>query len=289
MSTQTVYENTESFIQGTPEWLKLRKTKITATDASVIMGVNRWKTTTQLYHEKTSEENNTFVNEAMQRGIDLEPIARDLFTIKTGIEMLPMVIIKDWAMASLDGMSELADYILEIKCPSHADHYTAIGGKVPYHYYPQLQHQMYVTGVQFAYYFSFDGADGVIVEVPRDDKYIEKMVEEELKFYQCLINKTPPEPCEGDYTERNDDVWQECASKWKTLTETIKELEKAEEELRKQLIFLAGESNTKGAGISLCQVSRKGNVDYSKIPELKGIDLEKYRKASTNSWRITSQ
>ena len=61
------------------------------------------------------------------------------------------------------------------------------------------------------------------------------------------------------------------------------------EDLRKQLIFLSGESNSRGSGISLCQVVRKGNVDYAKIPELKGIDLEKYRKGSISSWRITSQ
>ena len=68
--------------------------------------------------------------------------------------------------------------------------------------------------------------------------------------------------------------------------QSIKELEKEEEEVRKQLIFLSGESNTKGAGISLCQIQRKGNVDYSKIPELRGVDVEKYRKPAINSWRI---
>ena len=41
--------------QGTPEWLALRKTKITATDACVIMGSSRWKTKTQLYREKLSD------------------------------------------------------------------------------------------------------------------------------------------------------------------------------------------------------------------------------------------
>jgi hypothetical protein len=71
------------------------------------------------------------------------------------------------------------------------------------------------------------------------------------------------------------------------LTESIKELQKQEEELRKELIFLSGESNSKGAGISLCQVVRKGSVDYSKIPELKEVDLDKYRKDSISSWRIT--
>lgn len=273
-------------IQGTPEWHALRKTKITATDACIIMGVNHWKTRMQLYHEKLSDNPPMQPNERMQRGLDLEPVALELFCIKTGKKMSPAVVIKDWAMASLDGINA-DNEILEIKCPGEKDHLIALSGKVPDHYYPQLQHQMYVCDADKAFYFSFDGIDGVTVEVNRDDDYIAKMLEEEKKFYDCLINKTPPEPQEGDYVERNDDLWEECASKWISVTSKIKQLEKEEEDLRKQLIFISGESNTKGGGISLCQVQRKGNVDYSKIPELKAVNLDLYRKSSINSWRIT--
>lgn len=274
--------------QGSPEWLALRKTKITATDASVIMGASKWKTKLQLYKEKTSDLPQVKPNEAMQRGLDLEPIARELFIIKTGIEMQPAVIEKDWAMASLDGISSCGSRVLEIKCPGEKDHNEALLGRIPSHYYPQLQHQMYVSDVQLVYYFSFDGTDGVVVEVVRDPYYLEKMLEEEKKFYECLVNRIPPESSENDYIEKDDDIWVECAHKWKLVSESIKELERQEEELRKQLIFLSGEGNARGGGISLCQIQRKGNVDYSKIPELSGVDLEKYRKNSSASWRITS-
>lgn len=275
------------YIQGTSEWLSLRKTKITATDAAVIMGASHWKTRIQLYNEKLSDEPPAPPNERMKRGTDLEPIARDLFCIKTGHKMQPRVVIKDWAMASLDGINNW-DEILEIKCPGEKDHAIAVSGKVPDHYYPQLQHQMYVCDSDKAFYFSFDGIDGVIVEVPRDEKYIKKMVEREFEFYQCIINKTPPAPQEGDYIERNDALWSQCASKWKAIIDSIKQLEKEEEELRKQLIFLSGESNSKGGGISLCQVNRRGNIEYARIPELQGVDLEQYRKDSINTWRITT-
>jgi len=286
MSAQPQISN--EVIQGTDEWLALRKTKITATDASVIMGVSPWKTKIQLYNEKISQNDNTFVNESMQRGLDLEPIARDLFNIQTGIKMNPTVVIKDWAMASLDGISSCGQFIVEIKCPGHKDHAISLEGKIPDQYYPQIQHQMYVTDLQFAYYYSFDGIEGVIVIVKRDDEYIAKMVEEEKKFYECLINKIPPESNQDNFIERNDDLWEEYASQWKLVTESIKELEIEEEKLRKKLIFLSGESNSKGAGISLCQIQRKGNIDYSKIPELKTLNLDLYRKASINIWRITS-
>lgn len=274
--------------QGSQEWLDFRKTKITATDACVIMGASPWKTKAKLYLEKTSELPPEEPNERMRRGNELEPIAREMFSIENGIDVFPKVVVSEWAMASLDGMSEFGQYIVEIKCPGEKDHAIALSGKVPDHYYPQLQHQMYVTGLQFAYYYSFDGLDGVTLKVPRDDDYIEKMVEEEKKFYECIVNKIAPEPSEGDYIQREDDLWQQCASKWKEIVSQIKELESQEEDLRKQLIFLSGQSNTKGGGISLCRVQRKGNVEYSKIPELKNVDLESYRKASSESWRISS-
>ncbi len=284
----TAIQVLEDLQQGTPEWLSLRKTKITATDASIIMGASHWKTKIQLYYEKLSDSPPSPPNERMQRGIDLEPVARDLFILQTGILVSPKVVVKDWAMASLDGIDYSGHHLVEIKCPGAKDHAVAVSGKVPDHYYPQLQHQMYVCDVEEMYYFSFDGVDGIIVKVVRDNDYIAKMIEEEKKFYECLMNKTPPEPSEGDYIERDDNIWEQCASKWRSVTNSIKELEKEEEELRKQLIFLSGESNSKGAGISLCQVQRKGNVDYSKIPELKNVNLDAYRKAGTSCWRITT-
>ncbi len=276
------------FIQGTPEWLAFRKTKITATDACIIMGVSPWKTRRQLYDEKTAEILPDFyMSDAMRRGLELEPIARSLYSIQAGVCVEPRVIVNDWSMASLDGISDCGKFLVEIKCPGEKDHTLALAGKVPDHYYPQLQHQMYVCNVQLMHYYSFDGTDGVIVEVLRDDKYIEKMIAEEYKFYMCLIEKTPPEPEANDYIQRDDALWTQCAEKWKSTTQQIKELQAIEEDLRKQLIFLSGESNTKGAGISLCQVLRKGNIDYSKIPELKNVDLDKYRKSQISSWRIS--
>lgn len=272
--------------QGTKEWLSLRTTKITSTDAAVIMGASHWKTRIQLYHEKLSDNVMNFVNERMKRGTELEPIARELFSIQNGIEMFPRVVVKDWAMASLDGMSECGKYIVEIKCPGEKDHSLTTQGKIPEHYYPQLQHQLYVTGLPSIFYYSFDGTDGVTIVVNRDNAYIEKMVEEERKFYECIVNKIPPEPSENDYIERDDELWNQCALQWKYISEQIKSLEKEEDHLRKQLIFLSADSNTRGGGISVCKIQRKGHITYDQIPELNGVDLEKYRKDPIKWWRI---
>lgn len=273
--------------QGSSEWLSVRKKHITATDAPIIMGVNPWKTKLQLYHEKKSDDPPKPANERMQRGIDLEPIARDLFNLKTGWDMKPAVLVKDWWMASLDGRDASSGSILEIKCPGEKDHAVAVAGMIPDHYFPQLQHQMYVSGVCVMYYFSFDGVDGKIVKIKRDEDYIDKMLIEEKKFYDCLISNTPPEPEESDYVKRIDPFWHDASLRLLRIRESRLALDKEEEFLKNQLIYLSEGKNSKGAGISLSQITRKGNIDYSKIPELKDVDLEKFRKESTKSWRIT--
>jgi putative phage-type endonuclease len=279
----------QSLIQGSNEWLELRKTKVTATDARVVMGVDLWKTPLRLFKEKTSNVNPFYINKKMQRGLDLEDEARELFRIKTGVEVMPKVVVKNWTMASLDGVNQSGNFIVEIKCPGEKDHSAALSGKIPDHYYPQLQHQMFVCDVGDMYYFSYDGLDGVIIKVERDDRYIAKMLNKELEFYECLVNRVPPKPTENDYTERNDEQWLDLASEWKCVREGIKYLEKQEEEIRKKLIQLTGESNSRGAGISLSKITRKGNINYSIIPEIKNIDLEPYRRDSTYFWKINEQ
>lgn len=273
--------------QGSEEWHALRKTKITATDASVIMGVNPWKNKSQLYKEKMSSEINSFINERMQRGIDLEPVARDLFNIEHNTDMKPVIAVNDWAMASLDGYDELTKQIIEIKCPGEKDHALALDEKIPEYYYPQLQFQMYVCECPYVYYYSFDGTSGIAVHVKRDDKYIEKMTNECLKFYNDMQLGVPPEN-EKTYIEREDEDWQQAAQEWMEANSYMKLLVEQEQVLREKLISLSDGNNCKGFGISICNVSRKGNIDYAKIPQLKDVDLELYRKPATSSWRIST-
>jgi putative phage-type endonuclease len=275
--------------QGSPEWHALRKTKVTSTDAAAIMGSSKWKTQLDIYNEKKDiNVKPLYISDRMQRGIDLEPIARSLFTVKTGIIMQPAVVVHEngWMMASLDGISNCGRYTLEIKCPGFEDHHTALQGKIPKHYYAQNQHIISCVKPEKHFYFSFDGFDGIILEVERDDAYIAEMEEAEKRFYELLQTNTPPEPSENDYTPRDDELWKLHAIRLLSIDQQIKQLMQEREIEKNALISLCGESNCRGAGISLSKVKRAGNVDYALIPELKNVDLEPYRKPATISWRI---
>lgn len=183
-----------SIIQRTKEWLEFRRSHVCASDSPIIMGHSPYKTIQKLYDEKLKCYEQP-VTEYMQRGIDLEPIALKEFEKETGLIMFPCVGKHDeieWMAASFDGMTIEGDTICEIKCPGKKDHSEACLGLVPNKYKSQLQHQMYVSGVQFMFYYSFDGEKGVIIEVKRDQEFIEIMLEKEREFWNCLQTFTPP-------------------------------------------------------------------------------------------------
>ena len=267
------------------EWYEYRKNHIGASDAPVILNVSPWKTPYQLWLEKVSPVKMEEKTEAMQRGLALEEPARKCFEAKTKIVMFPTVLESKkhpFMCASLDGINLEGDSILEIKCPNRQDHQMALNGKVPEKYIPQLQHQMFVAEVEKAYYFSFDGNDGKIVMVDRDERYIYDLIQKEREFWAFVENFTPPEMNERDYQERTDAMWAQKVEQWLQNKASLDEFEKRDKELRNDLILLAGNRNTKGAGVSLCKNIRRGNVDYSMIPELQAINLDQYREGKSS-------
>jgi len=278
-----------ALLQQTDKWLKLRKDKVGASDAPVIMKVSPWKTPYQLWEEKVGITENSFKSRSMQRGLDLEDKARDKFEEMTGLCVFPTVVFHpehSWMMASLDGMDIGKNHIVEIKCPGKEDHQLAKSGKIPQKYFPQLQHQLEVCGLDMVYYFSFDGEDGVLLELHREDKYIKNMVSKEKEFWECTRSFIPPEMSEKDFQIKSDDMWNEVAHKWLKAQENIKEFENEERELREMLICMSNKKNCAGAGVRVYNVARKGNIDYSKIPELNGVDLEIYRKPAIKCFKI---
>lgn len=276
--------------QNTPEWLEFRRDKLGASDAPIILGVSPWKTPYDLWIEKLGLSK-PYMNDAMKRGHDLEDTARFEFELQNTFSVSPKVLVHpeyEWMIASLDGISEDGKKIVEIKCPGKQDHSQALSGEVPEKYYPQLQHQIEVAGVDEAYYFSWTTGSFVTLIIERDDAYIKNMIEKEKEFYACLQELTPPPLGNKDYAQRNDGLWQEVSERWRSAKEHLSALEKTEKELRETLIHLAADKNCIGAGVKVLKTARRGSIDYREIPELSGVDLEQYRKANITCWRVTT-
>jgi putative phage-type endonuclease len=272
-------------------WHDWRKKGIGASDSPIIMGVSPWKTPYQLWLEKTGQvESDKIGNWATQRGHKLEPIARAQYELETGMNS-PAVLVEytdfPFIRASLDGYDKKNNVVLEIKCPGAADHEKALNGEIPEKYYPQLQHQLMVTGAKCVHYYSFDGNKGALIEVLPDIKYCKKLLKELIKFWDCVVQMTPPELTERDYVNLKDKELITASDEWIELTNQIKELQ-AKKESVEELIKskLPEDKLIKINNLRIQKITRKGNVDYAKIPELKAIDLEKYRKAPSQYYQF---
>lgn len=279
-------------IQNTPEWLQMRKNCVGASDAPVIMGVSPYETAYGLWRKKLDlvpEKSQTW---GMERGHNLEEQARLELEKMTGLLFRPQVKFhpdKSWMMASIDAIDVQETSIAEIKCLGAEDHTLALQGKIPDKYFPQVQHQLEVCQLEMGYYFSYDGEEGILIKIYRDDKYIKEMLKKELEFYECLQELMPPQLTNRDYLQREDPTWENTAFEWKLISQQIEQLEKKEKELRESLILQCQGQSSMGSGIKVMKGIRKGNVDYSKIVALSDIDLEMYRKPSSEFWKIIQQ
>jgi putative phage-type endonuclease len=282
-------------IQGTKEWLELRNDYIGASDAPVIMGVSPWKTPFMLWEEKLGVSSGQQQNSAMAYGKSMEAPALLEYSKISGVQLSEdekdLIVFHaeyDFMMCSLDGISACKTIAVEIKNVNAEDHALAKSGTVPEKYYPQLQHQLACLGHEKIHYFSYKEGDSVLLTVDRDDEYIARMIEEEKKFWGYVLGFSPPPMSQGDVIDLSDDAdWNKLSKEWLSVNEQIAWLEEQEKALREALISKTAGKNSKGCGVALSKVVRKGNVDYGKIPELAGVDLEPYRKKASESWRIT--
>jgi putative phage-type endonuclease len=273
----------ERLQQNTARWRAWRAGGLGSSDAPVVMGDSPWRNLRELWEIKTgrraaeSEENC-----AMKRGRRLEAAAREAYEAYTGEQMEPHCLVHDqhsWMRASLDGVSFDRATVLEIKCPlSELDRIAAKEGRIPQHYYAQLQHQLEVSRARRAHYWSFDGSAGVLVEVGPERDYARRLVEAEAAFWQLVREDSWPEPTREELDLSGDPGWRELALRYREARLKLESATGEEQRLRAMLERMASARRTYGWGVELLRLWRKGAVDYLAVPELRGVDLEPYRK-----------
>ena len=185
----------------------------------------------------------------------------------------------EWMRASLDGLSFDGSTLVEIKCPlSFRDRTSAQEGRVPSQYYAQLQHQLEVSGAERAHYWSFHGSDGTLIEIHPDREYAKRLVEAEAAFWQLVKENRWPELANEELDLSADPKWRHTALRYREARLQLENATAEEHKLRAMLASMATARRTYGGGVEVLKSSRKGTVDYSAVPELRGVDLEPYRK-----------
>jgi putative phage-type endonuclease len=152
--------------QRSEEWFQARLGKVTASRVADVLAkiksgesASRRNYKIQLVSERlTGEKQESYINQAMQDGIDREIFARDRYVQQFG-EVEEVGFVKHPTLeagASPDGMVG-DDGILEIKCPMGSTHTeTLMTQDVPSRYIPQIQFQLLCTGRKWCDFVSYN-------------------------------------------------------------------------------------------------------------------------------------
>ena len=282
--------------QGSTAWHQHRALHANASEAAAVMGVSPWEPDTwfKLWQLKTGRVQRPSAAPHVRRGADMEAKARAVYEKLTGNIMQPMVLQKDgWLSASLDGISFHGDLILEIKCPpggegSHTWR-QALTGSIPNYYHWQLQHQLHVADVPVVHFWVFDGEKGLLVEQAsnRDDQ--QQLLTKWREFWRYIENDTPPELTDKDTLARDDPEWTSAANAYRAAKKALRLAQESAEAARRALIELAHHPRVTGAGVTVTKYWQEGRVNYAAIPELKALELDKYRSPKTQQIRITTE
>ena len=277
--------------QGSPEWHAYRQSRRNASESAAVLGLSPWMTPYQLWLVKTGRCE-TRVTQAMQRGTDLEPLARAAYEEQTGLVMQPLVLEADGYSASLDGMTLEGDLVLEIKCPlrgTRSDLWQDVqSGQVPAYYGIQVQHQLMVSGADLAHLWVFDGSKGILHAIERDADAMERIQAGWDAFEQYLTADTPPPLSVADTAVRNDQAWADAAAAYTLAKREADAQAERLEAARQALVALAQHPKEQGAGVSVTRFWKQGNVDYKKVPQLQGLDLSPYRGKARQEVRVTT-
>ena len=235
--------------QGSPEWLEWRGSLRTASETPTVMNLNPYQSQNALRKQK-AEQTSTFVNEAMLRGSNMEPIARAAVGEHLGITLEPRCYEMGLFGASLDAFGELGgvEVIVEIKCPSSSSsaYWDDLDEKHPTFW--QLVHQKLCSGAERTFLYTYDEDRTRLQECHITEDHFTQLIEAWNKFE----------------SERTDEAFGKIATEYKSLKRIEKQIK---DELSAISKTLKDQGECFGFGVAVSTVERKGSLNLQKLEE----------------------
>lgn len=186
------------------EWLEQRRKGIGGSDAAAIMGLNPWKSTIDVWLDKTGqyeEKEEKGTNEKTYWGNVLEDVVAKEFSIRTGLKVRRKNAIlqhKDYPfmLANVDRFIVGERAGLECKTTGQFAAKEWDNG-IPVYYNLQVQHYMAVTGYPLWYVaVLIGGQEFRWYTVQRDEELIKELIQKEVEFWHMVENNIMP-PLDG--------------------------------------------------------------------------------------------
>lgn len=261
------------------------------------MGLSPYKSAYMLWTEKTGrvEPEDISGEYHVSRGTMNEPVALGKLEQKLGlqIEANTRFVHPEHGYMACEVDGHQADFIVEIKCMGLKNHELTAKGEVPEHYLAQCHYNMAISGMSKCIFVSYRPEDGTLHEVTieADKVWKDKVLKAAQKFWEVnVLQDVEPERSELDVEDMSgNDLYRQLAEQIKLQDIKKKEAEESLKLLKSQLDeLLTAKSITaaRGCGLRVRKYERKGSIDYKKVPELKGLDLEPYRKKSVSIFDV---
>jgi len=285
--------------QGSQEWHDLRATHFTASNAPTIMGASKYKSRSAYLKELVSGEKkeiSDFTQSIFDRGHEAEALARPLAEDILGETLFPAVMTNEVEglplLASFDGINMAGDTTWEHKLYNVRLIEMVKYGMLDAHYLWQIAQGFLVSGASKCMFMTSDGNLNQMDYMWIDLKYIEEHLggdwENQLiaawKAFKAELESSV-KPIEIHADDETDAKLEEYLA----VNAQIKELEGQAKELKEWLetpAILLGVDTITGTRATIATLTRKVSIEYKDIPELKGINLEAYRKPDTKFFTI---
>ncbi len=285
------------------EWRKLRKKSLGGSDASVVVGLNNYRSSYTLWADKKGYLPDVEDNEAMRIGRDLEQYVADRFCEATGkkVKRRNYMFLHDkydFISANIDREVVGENAGLECKTTNVFNKSDFDNGEIPLYYYCQCMHYMAVMGYEKMYLAVLVlGKAFYWFEVLRDDKEIEILINSEVDWWNCYISGGKVPQIDGsDSTERTintlypqdnketiyDSSLKEPAELYLQTKAKIDELKKIQSEYEQKIKASMGEAEK--CYISKYQVdwksSNRATIDTKRLKKEKPDIYNEFLKVS---------
>lgn len=187
-----------------PQWLQTRNEFIGGSESGIILGLNKYKTSFELWLEKTGQvQLKEIDNEAIHFGNVLEDVVAKEFERRTGkkVRRKNQMLQHDehtFMMANLDREIVGEKALLECKTASAYLAKEWEDDEIPATYLVQINHYMAVTGYEKAYIACLIGGQKFIwKEVHRDEELINIIIESEKHFWEFHVKGNNPPALDG--------------------------------------------------------------------------------------------
>lgn len=298
MASSSRFEDVErpyrliEFEQGSEAWKEWRLKGLGSTSAAIILGDNPYKSSYQLWRELVTGEESFKGNAHTRAGTEAEPEIRRIYAEHVGLSYVPECaehISIPHFRSSMDGINHKTRSIIEIK--SHdvkAMTKLRVNG-VHKMYLAQMQWHLMVTGYDECTYVAaprgWGGNPSVLYtqRVEKDLEWQRQLIDKADLFWEHVTNRVPPDTAE----EELDDLQLENKIiDRQVLLAKKKVLDKEIEEITADIKSYVKSDKAVCGKFKLQFVTSKGRVNYDEIPELSGVDLDKYRGAESISFKI---